>query len=141
MATLYFNAAIDNDWNTLGNWWLDNTLTTPATNLPTSADSVIALATISSNSGSAPTVVNFTLEDINNELDIGITVTGIATFNGNAKIGMNGSVVGNCIFNNIANDRSTCPGFIIEGIMPMYAYTKNLRFATFLCGFKIFFRG
>lgn len=113
MATLYFNAAIDNDWSTLGNWWLDETLTTPATSLPTSADSVIALATISSNSGIAPTIVNFTLADTNfsnNQLDIAITVTGIATFNNGGIIWTNGSVVGNCVFNNSSSNSSVITG-------------------------------
>lgn len=113
MATLYFNAAIDNDWSTLGNWWLDETLTTPATSLPTSADSVIALATISSNSGIAPTIVNFTLADTNfsnNQLDIAITVTSIATFNNGGIIWTNGSVVGNCVFNNSSSNSSVITG-------------------------------
>jgi hypothetical protein len=37
---LYYNAAVDNDWNTLGNWWQDDQFTVPADALPTSADDV-----------------------------------------------------------------------------------------------------
>ena len=44
MATLYYNAAVDNDWNTLGNWWQDEGFTVPATALPTSSDDVVLSA-------------------------------------------------------------------------------------------------
>jgi len=37
---LFYNAAVDNDWNTLGNWWQDDQFTVPADSLPTSADDV-----------------------------------------------------------------------------------------------------
>lgn len=35
---LYFNAAIDSEWNTLGNWWNDGAFTDPALALPTAGD-------------------------------------------------------------------------------------------------------
>lgn len=58
MANLYFNGAVDNNWATLGNWWLDAGGSVPAANLPTSVDDVqiVSGATVSSNSGSVPTV-------------------------------------------------------------------------------------
>lgn len=58
MANLYFNGAVDNNWATLGNWWLDAGGSVPAANLPTSVDNVEIVfgATVSSNSGSVPTV-------------------------------------------------------------------------------------
>lgn len=115
MATLYFNGAVDGDWNNLSNWWDDSGFTTPASALPTSSDSVVASATISSNGGSAPTVVNFTINGSNQYLGITLTVTGIATFNdttynvGNitgevefndsSANGQLGSIIGNVTFN------------------------------------------
>lgn len=58
MANLYFNAAVDNDWATLGNWWADSACSIAAAALPTSADDVEIKqgTTVSSNSGSVPTV-------------------------------------------------------------------------------------
>lgn len=58
MATLYFNAAVDNDWNTLGNWWADSGCTTAAAALPASADDVTinSGASVTGNSGSVPQV-------------------------------------------------------------------------------------
>ena len=100
MATLYFNGAVDNEWTTLGNWWTDSGFTTQATSLPTSADDVIATASISSNSGSAPTVVNFTLNDPSENfyfLGIAITVTGNANFNEYSY--NDGTVNGDATFN------------------------------------------
>jgi hypothetical protein len=125
MATLYFNAAVDTDWATLGNWWTDDAFTTQATSLPTSADDVIASAIIAANSGSEPTVANFTLNGFSH-LGIAITVTGNATFNdssvnrttvtGNATF--NGSsynyygktVTGNATFNDYSSSEGTVSG-------------------------------
>lgn len=102
MATLYYNAAVDNDWNTLGNWWTNSGHTSAAASLPTSSDSVVASANINANGGSMPTVVNFTTTA---SLAIQITVTGVATFSGSAANLTNqnstgGEVIGNCVFQN-----------------------------------------
>lgn len=101
MAMFYFygNTGIwenDIEWTELGNWWLDNTFTTPATSLPTSSDSVIASSTIGSSNSGEPTVVNFTVD--NAGLEMNITVTGTATFNNGSQ--NNGNIHGNTIFNN-----------------------------------------
>jgi hypothetical protein len=86
MATLYFNAAVNDNWATLGNWWLNDSFTIPAESLPTSFDNVIVgnnlntYVIISSNSGSEPTVANLTLNVAG--IYINITVTGQAIFNG-----------------------------------------------------------
>ena len=103
MATFYFNAGVDNEWQTLGNWWMDDNFTTQATALPTSVDDVIATASITSNSGSEPTVANFTFNDPNGNgplISISITVTGDATFNDSSSNG--GTVTGDATFNDIS---------------------------------------
>ena len=101
MATLYYNAAVDNDWNTLGNWWTSDAFTTQAAALPTSSDSVVLSASVTSNSGSAPTVVNMTSTG---NISIPFTVTGTATFNGGGpNSGDTGTTMtGNFVFNNDA---------------------------------------
>ena len=104
MATLYFNGAVDSDWATLGNWWEDDAFTVPATSLPTSGDSVIASADIWGNSsGSAPTLVDFTMNA--GVLGIPITVTGNAIFNGNAIVNFC-TITGNATFNDYSYNYS-----------------------------------
>ncbi len=105
--TLYYSPTVNNDWAELGNWWLDNGYTVAATALPTAADSVIAAGIISSNSGSAPTVLNFTIGGSAN-LAIAITVTGSATFNTFAS--NSGNLTGNATFNNFSQNFGTVTG-------------------------------
>jgi hypothetical protein len=107
MATLYFNAAVDSDWSTLGNWWMDSGFTAPAADLPTSADSVVASVTLVL--GGPRTVVNFAMTDgtINGTL----TVTGICTFGGQYS-SAEGVINGDCVFNDesIVSNSSTING-------------------------------
>jgi len=137
MATLYFNSAVDGDWNTLGNWWDDSGFTTPASALPTSSDSVIASATISSNSGSAPTVIDFTIGGGSYTIQLSstiLTVTGTATFNDSTSLlaQINGSVV----FNDTSfNDNGVIVGNVVfndssyhDGTGTQYGITGNVTF-------------
>lgn len=95
MATFYFNGAVDNDWATLGNWWMDSACTIQATSLPTSIDNVVVNSNIETNSGSDPTVANLTVDAY--LFAIGITVTGIANFNSSF---FSGTITGDCVFSN-----------------------------------------
>jgi hypothetical protein len=117
--TLYFTGDVDNEWTELGNWSTGS--------LPTAGDSVIATANISDNSGSAPTVVNLTMAT-GDGLDINITVTGVATFNGGAQHSATltgnatfndsssngGTVTGNATFNDFSNNFGTVTGTITD---------------------------
>jgi hypothetical protein len=108
-ATLYFNAAVDGDWATVANWWLDDEHTQAAGRLPAAADSVIATANIDSNSGGAVTVVDFTI--VSAFLSISTTVTGMATFDGSSGAGSTVTVSGNATFNDSAyNEGATVTG-------------------------------
>lgn len=105
MATFYFNGAVDGEWTELGNWWMDDNFTTQATSLPTNSDDVIATGSFFVvNSGSEPTVANFTAFG-SLDFDMSITVTGMVTLNDAARI--LGTITGNATFNgsveNIAN--------------------------------------
>lgn len=119
--TLYYHHSdlYVGDWATLANWWLDSGHTVPSPGLPTAADNVIATAPITTNSGSAPTVANLTLNNPSEEeffsLGIPITVTanatltgkwinaatltGNATFNAYAYNNFGATVTGNATFN------------------------------------------
>ena len=108
MATLYYNAAVDTDWATLGNWWTSDAFTTPASALPTSSDSVVLSATCDANSGSEPTVVNMTMTG-NDGFRITITVTGQASFEGYTFT--DGTITGDCTFaDNSSSDAGTING-------------------------------
>jgi hypothetical protein len=104
MATLYFNAAVDSDWNELGNWWEElngvdgGTSDVAASALPTSSDDVVLLATCDTNSGSSPTIVDLEVRTNNIYISIDITVTGLATFTGELTGSVSGTITGNCTF-------------------------------------------
>jgi hypothetical protein len=111
--TLYFNGAVNGNWNNLGNWWTSGAFSTQASALPTSRDSVVLSKTCNANSGSAPTVVNFTFNDpVGNFPVLGIsltvTVTGTATFNDSAD--NFGTVTGNAMFNDSTINGGTVIG-------------------------------
>ena len=112
--TLYFAPDITDDWAYVGNWWLDDTLTTPAGSVPTSADTVVT-AYMLSNSGPQPTVANFTMISTAESYSEGapslqfpITVTGTATFTG--RCWSAATITGNAAFANFAYNGNTVTG-------------------------------
>ena len=109
MATLYYNAAVNENWQTLGNWWQNSNFTVPATNLPTSTDDVIIAYNISSNSGSEPTVANLTING-SWYIDIAITVSNNCTFNDSSVL--LGVINGNTTFNNNSLSVGTVNGSV-----------------------------
>jgi hypothetical protein len=117
---LYYNAAIDNDWGNLGNWWLNETHTQPASRLPRSIDSVVLTKPCYANSTSSiATVISLTMNDPGTgpfppELGINIivknaifndscgnvdTIIGNVIFN-DSSVNNYGTVIGNVVFNN-----------------------------------------
>jgi hypothetical protein len=103
-AILYFAGAVDNEWTTVGNWWLDASHTQAAGRLPTSDESVVVSASITA---SGQTVVNFTIA---NPTSLGgtLTVTGMATFNDNST--NSGTITGNATFNGSSVNAGTVIG-------------------------------
>jgi hypothetical protein len=106
-ATLYFDGDVDDDWTTVGNWWLDDEHTEPAGRLPTSADSVVASATINNPEQGSLTVANFTMES--GDLNIELTVTGMTTFNGSSRLDL-GVLTGNVTFNDTSRNLNQVQG-------------------------------
>lgn len=106
MATLYYNAAVNTNWSTLGNWWTNEACSAPASSLPSSVDSVIILGNIESNSGSNPTVYHMTVSaDVSN-----ITIISVmgCEFYDSANYG--GTITGNCTFYNTSKNTGTITG-------------------------------
>jgi len=108
MATLYFNAAVNTNWDTNGNWWTDEAATEPG-NKPTSADSAVILASVASNSGGNPTIINLTVAT-NGVTVAGVTmtVTGVAAFSGSSS--NNGTITGDCTFSGSSSNNGTITG-------------------------------
>jgi hypothetical protein len=102
-TVLYFDGDADDDWTNVANWWLDDAHTEPAGRLPTSADSVVASASITA---SGQTVVDFTLTS--GSLFGTLTVTGMATFNGSSE--NDATVTGNATFNDGSFNTRTVSG-------------------------------
>ena len=107
MATLYYNAAVDNDWSNVNNWWTDAAFTSQASALPASGDSAVATFNIDTNSGSEPTVANLTC---NSFLQIPVTVTGMATFAGAAYATYSATITGNATFTGSASNGGVVTG-------------------------------
>lgn len=99
MATLYFDdnasGAYDGNWNTTANWWTNAAATTAANAKPSSSDSVVLQAIVSTNSGSTPTVVNLQAAGYW-RLEIQTVVTGTATFAENSQL--RAVLTGTCVF-------------------------------------------
>lgn len=104
MATLYYNAAIDQNWSTLGNWWTDEYHSTPAASLPGSEDDVVLSFHCY---GGIPTIANLTVKEPVEFYGIAggqMTVTGTATFNNGAK--NYAEISGAAVFNNNSRNSS-----------------------------------
>lgn len=105
VSTLYFNdAEEDGDWATLGNWWLDQGQTVPATALPGPGNDVVIAGIVSLNSGSPITVRNF--EGPGSAVGINFTATGLANFYAN----FSGTLTGNAAFNDSSFNAGTVTG-------------------------------
>jgi hypothetical protein len=105
-ATLFFNnAAGDNDWNTLGNWWTDAGFTVHALSLPTVSDDVVISQAIFSNTGAGGPAVSVNTITVNSsQISIPVTVANGITFNGSSK--NTGTVTGNAAFNDLSFNNS-----------------------------------
>ena len=111
MATFYYNAAADTDWNNLNNWWDDSGFTVQSTVLPSVSDDVILFANVTVNTGLDPTVNNITFNDPNyNYLYISINITcSLITFNGTSYLSSS-TITGNAIFNDGSYNGGTIAG-------------------------------
>jgi hypothetical protein len=120
--TLYFNAAVDNDWGELGNWWQDQDCTIPASALPAPTDDVVILSTIEL-LGADRTVSTAVVENGLAFYDYELTVTNGATFFGSGYIFSDCTVNANCIFNDFSEN-----GGIINGNVVFNDFSKNYEY-------------
>jgi hypothetical protein len=132
MATLYFNNAVDTDWNTLGNWWTVSPGGTPAAALPIAADSVEIHAPCTVNGGAAPTVTNMLVKAGQN-IGITMTVTGTATFEDGA-FWSGGTLTGAAVFSGVGSNHNSGtivgdPVFSGAGSFSNDAITGNATFS------------
>jgi hypothetical protein len=136
MANLYYNAAVDTAWLTLGNWWNDAAFTSPAAAIPANGDTVYLSGEMTSGPSTSVTlshiyvtggqsmvftgaVGNATFND-NSSRNNG-TITGDATFNDNSSNFFQGIVTGDAIFN------STSPNLgIVSGNATFNGTSRNL---------------
>ena len=102
MATLYYNAAVDTDWDELGNWWTNAGLSTQATTLPTSSDDVILTGSVVTNTGGALEVNTLAMIAVSGGYALGVDITisggGYSGVFTNSYIGAAATVTGNCEF-------------------------------------------
>jgi hypothetical protein len=118
VPSVYFNAAVNGNLSTLGNWWQDSGFTIPAVSLPTSTDPVVisatvtigtgtyGLASINANIGSAVTINASSIiiyGGINSGTLVGIT--SLYNFASNA-----GTITGNTTLHNSSTNSGTITG-------------------------------
>lgn len=93
VSKFYWDGSVDNNWQTLGNWWLSSSddYTFQPISLPTSSDDVVIKTnTLSANSGGPITVNNLTIQGV---LDlITITVSTLCIVEGALYGNINGNV-------------------------------------------------
>jgi Bacterial Ig-like domain/The GLUG motif len=82
-VNFYYNAAVDNDWNTVGNWWSDENFTVPASSTPGAYDSVFIYGDVSNNTGTIPMVDSFNAFD--SQVEIPLIVYNGAEFHGHSS--------------------------------------------------------
>lgn len=101
MANLYYNAAVDVAWDTLGNWWTDASFTIPSVAIPTTGDTVYLAAGMTSGPSTAVTLAHIYVADASTGgggFGVAFTgATGDATFNDSSS--NNGTVTGDATFN------------------------------------------
>jgi hypothetical protein len=94
--TLYWLGVVDQAWQTIGNWFNDETGTTPASSFPTSRDTVVVSGTLDVEPSTPPVVANLV---VFGQLVVSLTVRGSATFNGTSEYGVGVTLFGNVTFN------------------------------------------
>ena len=104
MANLYFNAAVDNDWDTLLNWWSDASFTIPSIALPATGDTVYIAADMYTGPSVPVTLNHIYVADASTgggaflvRLNVNIT-SDVTFFDLSGTLG-SGQFVGNVIFN------------------------------------------
>jgi hypothetical protein len=122
MANLYYNAAVDTAWDTLGNWWENAGHNTPAAAIPANGDTVYLSGAMNSGPSTSVTLanINVLIDAVNFTGAIGNatfstdsfndgTVTGNATFNGTSQ-NSSGTIVGDATFNDTSSNNARVEG-------------------------------
>lgn len=98
VSKFYFNGAEDisneatPDWQTLGNWWMDQAWTIPVTGLPTSADNVV-IGNMNNGNGIGNIVNSGSEPTVNSVLFFGYSSIGSSSFRFNMDISVLGVFV------------------------------------------------
>jgi hypothetical protein len=122
MANLYYNAAVNTAWDTLGNWWENEGFNIPALAIPANGDTVYLSGSMTSGPSTSVTLanINVLIDAVNFTGAIGNatfstdsfnegTVTGNATFNGTSQ-NSSGTITGDATFNNTSSNNSIVQG-------------------------------
>jgi hypothetical protein len=122
MANLYYNAAVDTAWDTLGNWWENAGHNTPAAAIPANGDTVYLSGAMTSGPSTSVTLanINVLIDAVNFTGAIGNatfstdsfndgTVIGNATFNGTSQ-NSSGTIVGDATFNDTSSNNARVEG-------------------------------
>jgi len=118
MANLYYNAAVDTAWDTLGNWWENAGHNTPAAAIPANGDTVYLSGAMTSGPSTSVTLANI------NVLIDSVNFTGAignATFNGTSQ-NSSGTITGDATFNDTSYNGSQVQG---NATFNHYSFNNN----------------
>jgi hypothetical protein len=108
--TMFWYDTVDDQWTTLGNWFLDSLATTPAPRLPGPADTVTVYDELLDDvSETMPTVAEFFADGAT--VSMMVAVTGLATFSGAASLAPLGQIYGDAVFNGTSTNQGSVNGF------------------------------
>jgi hypothetical protein len=123
MANLYYNAAVDMEWDTLGNWWTNASFTNPSAAIPADGDTAYLGASLSVAPSTSVTLAHiyvadpstgggqFSVSFSNITGDVTLydyslisgSIVGNAVFNGHSSINLFSSITGNATFNDFSS--------------------------------------
>jgi flagellar hook-associated protein FlgK len=114
MANLYYNGAVDTNWDTVGNWWLDSGYSSAAGRTPANGDTVYIDAEMDSGpNGAAVTLVDIICGTISSS-GFSVTLNGAYYAEGPAEFhsssNNSGTVSGDATFNDSSNNSGTVSG-------------------------------
>jgi hypothetical protein len=124
--SVYYNAAVDQAWDTLGNWWNDSAFTDPALSLPADGNDVYITQILGTNP-SAPITLNHIYVGNAEETSIYANLTNTT---GDVTVNAGGDLTGEVHGNVIQNNNSANTYAVVYGDCVFYGNSYLFGYGT-----------